>query len=122
MIEENADIVALAPYAPRFAFETWLLPKRHGSRFEEAERHQYASLARLLKSVLQRLNRALEVPPFNLVVHTSPFSEDVANEYHWHVEIMPKLTRVAGFEWGTGFYINPTSPEEAAQVLRDVKV
>jgi UDPglucose--hexose-1-phosphate uridylyltransferase len=122
VIEENADIVALAPYAPRFAFETWLLPKRHGSRFEEAERHQYASLARLLKSVLQRLNRALEVPPFNLVVHTSPFSEDVANEYHWHVEIMPKLTRVAGFEWGTGFYINPTSPEEAAQVLRDVKV
>ncbi len=62
------------------------------------------------------------MPPFNLVVHTSPFSEDVANEYHWHVEIMPKLTRVAGFEWGTGFYINPTSPEEAAQVLRDVKV
>jgi UDPglucose--hexose-1-phosphate uridylyltransferase len=122
VIEENADVVALAPYAPRFAFETWLLPKRHGSRFEEAERHQYASLARLLKAVLQRLNRALEVPPFNLVVHTSPFSEDVANEYHWHVEIMPKLTRVAGFEWGTGFYINPTSPEEAAQVLRDVKV
>ncbi|HEY2151993.1 MAG TPA: galactose-1-phosphate uridylyltransferase [Vicinamibacterales bacterium] len=122
VIEENADVVALAPYAPRFAFETWLLPKRHGSRFEEAERHQYASLARLLKSVLQRQNRALEVPPFNLVVHTSPFSEDVANEYHWHVEIMPKLTRVAGFEWGTGFYINPTSPEEAAQVLRDVKL
>jgi UDPglucose--hexose-1-phosphate uridylyltransferase len=79
VIEENADVVALAPYAPRFAFETWLLPKRHGSRFEEAERHQYASLARLLKSVLQRQNRALEVPPFNLVVHTSPFSEDVAN-------------------------------------------
>jgi UDPglucose--hexose-1-phosphate uridylyltransferase len=122
VIEQNADVVALAPYAPRFAFETWLLPRRHGSRFEEAERHEYASLARLLKTVLQRLNRALEVPPFNLVVHTSPFSEDVANEYHWHVEIMPKLTRVAGFEWGTGFYINPTSPEEAAQVLRDVKI
>ena len=70
----------------------------------------------------ERLNGALESPPFNLVIHTSPFSEDVANEYHWHVEIMPKLTRVAGFEWGTGFYINPTPPEEAAAVLRGVRL
>src|SRR4029079_6257764 len=122
IIQENADVVSLAPYAPRFAFETWLLPKRHGARFEEAPRHVYESLARMLKAILQRLNRALEVPPFNLVVHTSPFSEEVADAYHWHIEIMPKLTRVAGFEWGTGFYINPTSPEEAARVLRAVRL
>ena len=122
VIQENADIVALAPYAPRFAFETWLLPKRHGARYETAPRHEYESLARLLKAVLQRLDRALESPPFNLIVHTSPFSEDVAELYHWHIEIMPKLTRVAGFEWGTGFYINPTPPEEAAQVLRAVRL
>ena len=122
IIQENADVVALAPYAPRFAFETWLLPRRHGSRYEQAARHEYESLARLLKSVLQRLDRALESPPFNLIVHTSPFSEDVADLYHWHIEIMPKLTRVAGFEWGTGFYINPTSPEEAARVLRAVRL
>jgi UDPglucose--hexose-1-phosphate uridylyltransferase len=122
VILENADIVALAPYAPRFAFETWLLPKRHGARFEEAPRHEYGSLARLLKQVLQRMDRALETPPYNLIVHTSPFSEETADVYHWHVEIMPKLTRVAGFEWGTGFYINPTSPEEAARVLRGVRL
>jgi UDPglucose--hexose-1-phosphate uridylyltransferase len=122
VIQENADIVAVAPYAPRFAFETWLLPRRHGARFEEAPRHEYESLARLLKAVLQRIDKALESPPFNLIVHTSPFSENVANEYHWHIEIMPKLTRVAGFEWGTGFYINPTSPEEAAKVLRAVRL
>ena len=114
--------VALAPYAPRFAFETWLLPKRHGARFEETPRHESESLARLLKAVLQRLDRALESPPFNLVVHTAPFTEDVTDVFHWHVEIMPKLTRVAGFEWGTGFYINPTSPEEAAKVLRSVRL
>ena len=78
VIQENADIVALAPYAPRFAFETWLLPQRHGARFEEAPRHEYESLARLLKAVLQRMDRALESPPYNLIVHTSPFSEDVA--------------------------------------------
>ena len=122
VIQENADIIALAPYAPRFAFETWLLPKRHGARYEQAARHEYESLARLLKSVLQRLDRALETPPFNLIVHTSPFSEELAHQYHWHIQIMPKLTRVAGFEWGTGFYINPTPPEEAAKVLRAVRV
>jgi UDPglucose--hexose-1-phosphate uridylyltransferase len=122
VILENADIVALAPYAPRFPFETWLLPKRHGARFEEAPRHEYESLARALKSVLQRMDRALEFPPFNLIVHTSPFSEDTSAVYHWHIEVMPKLSRVAGFEWGTGFYINPTSPEEAAQVLRAVRL
>ena len=122
IIQENADIVALAPYAPRFAFETWLLPRRHGARFEEAPRHEYESLARILKSVLQRMDRALETPPYNLIVHTSPFSEETGDFYHWHVEIMPKLTRVAGFEWGTGFYLNPTSPEEAAQALRVAKI
>jgi UDPglucose--hexose-1-phosphate uridylyltransferase len=122
VIQENADVIALAPYAPRFAFETWLLPKRHGARYEQAARHEYESLARMLKSVLQRLDRALESPPFNLIVHTSPFSEEVADLYHWHIEIMPKLTRVAGFEWGTGFYINPTPPEEAAKVLRAARV
>jgi len=122
LVLENADIVAVAPYAPRLAFETWLLPKRHGARFEEAPQHEYGSLAKALKAVLQRMERALESPPYNLVVHSSPFSGDSGDVYHWHVEIMPKLTAVAGFEWGTGFYINPTAPEEAAQVLRSVRL
>ncbi|HEV8348562.1 MAG TPA: galactose-1-phosphate uridylyltransferase [Vicinamibacterales bacterium] len=122
VILENADVVALAPYAPRFAFETWLLPKRHGARFEEAPRHEYEGLARVIKAVLQRIDRALESPSYNLILHTSPFSEDASDFYHWHLELMPKLTKVAGFEWGTGFYINPTSPEEAARVLRTVKL
>jgi UDPglucose--hexose-1-phosphate uridylyltransferase len=121
VIVENADIVALAPYAPRFAFETWLLPKRHGARFEEAPRHEYEGLARMIKAVLQRIDRALESPAYNLILHTSPSSQDASEIYHWHVELMPKLTKVAGFEWGTGFYINPTSPEEAARVLRAVR-
>jgi UDPglucose--hexose-1-phosphate uridylyltransferase len=122
IILENADVVALAPYAPRFAFETWLLPKRHAARYEEAPRHEYESLARVLKSLLQRMDRALELPAYNLIVHTAPFVDDVADLFHWHVEVIPKLTRVAGFEWGTGFYINPTPPEEAAKVLRGVRV
>jgi UDPglucose--hexose-1-phosphate uridylyltransferase len=121
VIQESADVIALSPYAPRFPFETWLLPKRHCARFEEAPWHEFESLARLLKAVMQRMDRALETPSYNLVVHTSPFGEDTADVFHWHLEIMPKLTRVAGFEWGTGFYINPTSPEEAAEVLRNAR-
>jgi len=72
--------------------------------------------------VLQRMNRTLETPSYNLVIHNTPFSEPSTDFYHWHVELMPKLTRMAGFEWGTGFYINPTGPEEAAEVLRESKV
>jgi UDPglucose--hexose-1-phosphate uridylyltransferase len=122
VIHENAEIVALAPYAPRFPFETWLLPRSHGARYEEASRQQYESLARMLKSVLMRLNRALESPSYNMIIHSLPFSEQSTDFYHWHVELIPILVRTAGFEWGTGFYINPTSPEEAAQVLRAVPV
>ena len=122
VIHENADIVALSPYAPRFPFETWLLPRNHFARFEDTQRQVYESLARMLKTVLMRMNKALEFPDYNLIIHNSPFSESQANDYyHWHVELMPKLARTAGFEWGTGFYINPTSPEEATQVLRNAK-
>ena len=119
LIAENADMTALAPYAPRFPFETWILPKRHQSLFEEAPRHEYAALARLLGDILRRMNKALVSPPYNLLIHSAPFAETAGEFYHWHVEIMPKLTKVAGFEWATGFYLNPTAPEEAAQVLRD---
>jgi UDPglucose--hexose-1-phosphate uridylyltransferase len=122
VIHENADIVAIAPYASRFPFETWLLPRSHGARFEDASRQQYESLARMLKTVLQRFDRALESPAYNLIIHSSPFTEETGDFYHWHVELIPKLTRTAGFEWGTGFYINPTSPEEATQVLRNARV
>jgi UDPglucose--hexose-1-phosphate uridylyltransferase len=121
VVHENADIVAIAPYASRFPFETWLLPRSHGARYEDAPRQQYESLARMLKVVLMRMDRALESPSYNMIIHSSPFSEETSDFYHWHVEVIPKLTRTAGFEWGTGFYINPTSPEEAAQVLRTAR-
>ncbi len=122
VLHETADVVAVAPYASRFPFETWLLPRSHVSRFEDAGRQVYEGLARMLKWVLTRMNRALESPAYNLVIHSSPLSEETGDFYHWHVELMPKLTRTAGFEWGSGFYINPTSPEEATEVLRAVRL
>jgi UDPglucose--hexose-1-phosphate uridylyltransferase len=127
VIGENADMMAIAPYAPRFPFETWILPKRHQATFEDAPRHEYASLARILGDILRRMNKALVSPPYNLLIHSAPFVKEdgtaqTADFYHWHVEIIPKLTKIAGFEWATGFYLNPTAPEEAAQVLRDARV
>jgi UDPglucose--hexose-1-phosphate uridylyltransferase len=119
LIAENSDMVAVAPYAPRFPFETWILPKRHQSLFEETPRHECAALARLLGDILRRMNRALRFPPYNLLIHSAPLAEAAGDYYHWHVEVIPTLTKVAGFEWATGFYLNPTSPEEAAEVLRD---
>jgi UDPglucose--hexose-1-phosphate uridylyltransferase len=121
LIAENADMVAMAPYAPRFPFETWILPKRHQALFEDGPRHEYASLARLLGDILRRMNASLRNPPYNLLIHTAPLAEPAGDFYHWHVEIIPKLTKVAGFEWATGFYVNPTAPEEAADVLRDAR-
>ena len=67
-----------------------------------------------------RLKVALNDPPFNFMLHTRPVSTESKDYYHWHIEIIPKLTKVAGFEWGSGFYINPTGPEEAAHYLKNL--
>jgi len=119
IIFENDLFVSIAPFASRFPFETWILPKRHHPCFEHMEPIQYEKAAQILSETLQRMNRVLDDPPYNYVIHTTSFPELDRDYYHWHIEIMPKLTKVAGFEWGTGFYINPTPPEEAAAYLRE---
>ncbi|MGH9728588.1 MAG: galactose-1-phosphate uridylyltransferase [Candidatus Acidiferrales bacterium] len=122
VILSNDQFIALAPYAPRFPFETWILPLQHSSSFENQASPVYTSLAKLFHEFLARLDAVLNRPAYNYVIHTSPIGEEINDHYHWHVEMMPKLTRVAGFEWGTGFYINPTPPEEAARFLREAQL
>jgi UDPglucose--hexose-1-phosphate uridylyltransferase len=122
VIVENDHFVAIAPYAPRFPFETWILPKQHSSSFENNQSPIYISLAGIMKNILLRLDAVLERPAYNFVIHTSPIGEEINEHYHWHIEMMPKLTKVAGFEWGTGFYICPTPPEESARFLREAQV
>ncbi|MCM2268050.1 MAG: galactose-1-phosphate uridylyltransferase [Elusimicrobiales bacterium] len=117
VVAENADFLAVTPYASRFSFETWILPKRHVSHFEEMPDAQAGALAAALKTTLGKLAASLPELSYNLIVHTMPVQEPAAEHYHWHIEIMPKLTHVAGFEWGTGFYINTVSPEDAAEIL-----
>src|SRR5208283_4752432 len=112
VVVQTPLFVALAPYAPRSPFETWILPKTHVSGFAFSSNEDFKDLARILQDILRRSDRALLNPPYNYVIHTSPFRDDRNDYYHWHIEIMPKLTNVAGFEWGSGFYINPTPPED----------
>jgi UDPglucose--hexose-1-phosphate uridylyltransferase len=121
VISENQAFVSIAAFASRFPFETWVLPKKHHSHFEHMEPFEYEQAAQILSDTLRRMNQVLNNPPYNYIIHTSSFSDTAENHYHWHFEIMPKLTKVAGFEWGTGFYINPTPPEEAAGYLREAK-
>jgi UDPglucose--hexose-1-phosphate uridylyltransferase len=119
VINENRSFLSIAPFASRFPFETWILPQRHNSSFEESPEEHYASLAEIFSDALKKLDRVLGNPPYNFILHTSPAGERVNDYYHWHFEIIPRLTRIAGFEWGSGFYINPTTPEDAAKFMRE---
>ncbi len=122
LIGENDDFISVSPFAPRFPFETWILPKNHAPRFEDAGRPHCEFLARIIQDTLKRMDAVLEQPSYNFIIHSAPFRENHDEYYHWHIEIMPKLTRVAGFEWGSGFYINPTPPEDAAIFLREALI
>ncbi|MBF0329014.1 MAG: galactose-1-phosphate uridylyltransferase [Nitrospirae bacterium] len=121
VIYENDKYVALSPFAPRDPFETWIMPKKHESAFMPADK-SFASLAEILQRTLKQLDKVLDSPPYNFILHTSPFKEEQNDYYHWHIEIMPRLLKRAGFEWGSGFYINPTPPEEATKFMRDAKI
>ncbi len=121
IIGENNGAIALAPFASRLPFETWVLPKDHSAYFHRTQSAQFEDLASLLSDVLRKIDSALPGSPYNFMLHTNPSDETDEAFYHWHIEIIPKLKKVAGFEWGTGFYINPTPPEEAAKCLREAR-
>ena len=117
VLEANG-FVALMPFAPRFPFETWILPTRHQAAYEDSGGDELRGLAATLGEFLRRLNGLLHDPPFNFMLHTAPLRDGQPESFHWHLEIIPKLIKVAGFEWGSGFFINPMPPEDAAEALR----
>lgn len=121
IVIDTPSFVVLCPFASRFPFETWIIPKHHSSQFENIPRQGIDEIGMVLKTLLGKLEVALDDPPYNYVFHTAPFDAKELSHYHWHVEMFPRLTRVAGFEWGSGFYINPVLPEEAAAFLREVE-
>ena len=130
IIALNDDFVALCPFASRFPFEVLISPRRHGHDFTLIPGQAMRNLAALLRHVLDRLRLCLGDPPFNYMLHTSPNPnatpsvhepslENIESCYHWHLEILPRLSQVAGFEWGTGFHINSKPAEDAAAELRE---
>ena len=118
IICDQSAILAMAPFASRVPFETWLIPRDHSPRFEEATDETLHVLAAQIKSVMARIDWALERPACNFVLHTAPLSGEGDTAFHWHLEILPRVTRFSGLEWGSGLHRNPVSPEEAARALR----
>ncbi|GAB4332835.1 MAG: galactose-1-phosphate uridylyltransferase [Candidatus Abyssubacteria bacterium] len=129
IIYENKGFISFCPFASRFPFEIWILPKRHSPDFQDMEYDEMMLLSDVFIVVMKKLAIALNHPQYNFILHTGPvrwarmgYWVTLDVDYHWHFEIMPRLTLVAGFEWGTGFFINPTIPEEAAKFLREIEV
>jgi UDPglucose--hexose-1-phosphate uridylyltransferase len=128
IVYENAQFIAFCPFASRFPFEIWVLPKRHSPDFDAIDDNALYELADVLKTTLKKLTVALNDPDYNLCLHSGPirwkhgaYWHTIDQDFHWHIEIMPRITALAGFEWGTGFYKNPTPPEKAAEYLREVE-
>ncbi|MCM8787070.1 MAG: galactose-1-phosphate uridylyltransferase [Candidatus Omnitrophica bacterium] len=122
IIAQNNSFVSFCPLSSRFSFEVWIVPKQHQIDFAEIDDNSLKDLAKILKETLTRLKNVLGEHPYNYIIHTSPVNIDSHFSYHWHIEIMPKLTRVAGFEWGSGFYIVFTPPEIAAKYLKEINI
>jgi UDPglucose--hexose-1-phosphate uridylyltransferase len=110
--------VAISAYAARTPFETWVLPAEHHSDFESISAAGARELAAVMRSVVAKIDAALDRPAYNYIIHTSSFDTFENDHYHWHIEIIPRVTKTAGFEWGTGLAINPVPPEEAAAIMR----
>lgn len=115
-ILETETVAAIAPYASRVPYEVWLLPRRHEIRFETSA--GLREMATALADVLAALAGVLGDPAWNLVVHTAPVELAAEGSYHWHLEVLPRTVRFAGFEWGSGLAMNPVAPETAALALR----
>lgn len=130
IVRDDGDFVVYAPYASCFPFELRIVPARHSHDFALMDDGELAGLAATLKDALLRLRSVLRDPPYNFVLHNSPpmhlrlgksaYWGSIPYDYHWHIELVPRLTKIAGFEWGSGFYMNPTPPEEAARFLSAV--
>jgi len=121
IISETDHFIAFAPFFSRSPFETWILPKKHRASFAKICPNEKKDLARVLIDMLQRLYHGLDDPDYNYMIHSAPYQEDPADYYHWHLQILPKLYKVAGFELGSGIYLNSASPEENAKYLQEIK-
>jgi UDPglucose--hexose-1-phosphate uridylyltransferase len=117
-IFENDSFIAFVYYAARFPFETWILPKKHQSHFEDIEDNEKDDLIKICRQVFGQLDAVLSNPPLNFFIHSAPLKEGDMPSYHWHMEIAPRLANYGGFEMGSGVIIDIINPESAADYLR----
>lgn len=118
IVLDTGRYVALVPYAGRFAYETWVLPAHHTAHYEASADEAVVELAGVMQQLLRKLDHVLGLPAYNYYLHTAPPGSSQAASYHWHFEILPRTARPAGFEWGSGCFINAVAPERAAADLR----
>jgi UDPglucose--hexose-1-phosphate uridylyltransferase len=122
LIIENTALIACSPFASRSPFEVWIIPKTHRSCFADMFRLEVLEFAQILKETMSRLYYGLINPPYNYTLLTAPCDSDMLEDFHWHLEIVPRLITPAGFEMGTSIYINVVPPENAAKYLREIKI
>jgi UDPglucose--hexose-1-phosphate uridylyltransferase len=119
VVATTTNFVGFCPFASRFAYEMWIAPRSHAAHFDSMTAESLRELGGLLRSVLVKLERIVKVSAYNYIVQTAPFDTFSSDQYHWHIEILPRTTSLAGFELSTGCYINTVLPERAAAALRE---
>jgi UDPglucose--hexose-1-phosphate uridylyltransferase len=119
IVTETERFVILQPFASRLPFETWIIPKEHQASFGLISMEDSKKFAKILKQTLFKLYSKLNNPDYNYIIHTAPIKDEEEDYYHWHLQIVPRLTTPAGFEMGSGIYINVSFPEETAQFLKE---
>jgi UDPglucose--hexose-1-phosphate uridylyltransferase len=119
LVAATPNFLAFCPFAARLAYEAWIIPRQHSAHFDAVAPESLPELAGLLRTVLVKLERIVKLPAYNYLVHTAPFDTFGSDHYHWHIEILPRTTALAGFELGTGCYINTVLPQRAAAALRE---
>ncbi len=122
IIIHTKKFVVFHPFASHRPFETWIMPTDCQASFGKACEADLPYLARVLKTTLLKLYQGLDNPDFNLVIDSAPIGEEHIEIYQWHIRIIPRISKAAGFEIGSGIYINPTLPEETAKFMRNLKV
>ena len=118
IVAKNERFVAWCPYASRFGYETWIAPRDHASRFEQTSDADLGKLGTLFQKVVSKIEQHPRIAAFNYLFHSLPFDSTRHDQYHWHIEIIPRIAKLAGFEWGTGVHVNTVAPEDAARDLR----
>lgn len=129
ILYESEHFVYFAPYASRFPFEITGLPRRHLFAYELASEEELFDFGKSLILILGAIFNALSDPPYNYILHTAPnllrhppgsgYWTTIKDDYHWHLDIIPRVKRTDGFEWGSGFFYNPVAPEKAVEILKN---